>query len=404
MFETLFGAGGALALPAWAALSVSPWLGRMRPAIWALTGWAIPLVLAAAYLGMVLAYWPMEGGGYGSLEAVQALFAHPGMLTAGWYHFLAFDLCVGTWIAREGVRLDMPRILLVPCFVLTFWFGPVGLLAFFGLRAAPWGLQAARMLLQRQRVLAAFGMVLLAALVLASAAAVLDPRTLAGVDVWAKPMKFMAAIALYALTLAWLIGELPPARRDGRLMRATVWLAVATGAFEALYITWQGALGQASHFNVDTPFHAAMYILMGIAALLFTATALPVAHQLWRHAAAMAPAYRLGAILGLVLTFVAGAGGGVAISMHGGPLIGATAGPGLPLVGWSATGGDLRVAHFLGVHAQQVLPLAGWLLSRTAWRGAVPAMALAAAAYVGLIAAALRQASAGLPLIAFQPW
>ncbi|MBV7482676.1 ABA4-like family protein [Bordetella sp. BOR01] len=401
MIETLFGAGGALALPAWVALSVSPWLGRWRPAIWAATGRVIPLVLAAAYLGLVLAYWPVPGGGYDTLGAVQALFAHPGMLTAGWYHFLAFDLFVGTWIAREGVRLGMPRILLVPCFVLTFWFGPVGLLAFFGLRAAPWGLQAARVLLQRQRGLAIFGMVLWVALALAAIAAMLDPRTLAGVGVWAKPMKFMAAIGLYALTLAWLIGELPAARRHALPMRATVWLAVASGAFEALYITWQGALGQASHFNVDTPFHAAMYILMGIAALLFAATALPVAHQLWRHADGMAPAYRLGAILGLVLTFVAGAGVGVAISAHGGPLVGAAAGPGLPVVGWSISGGDLRVAHFLGVHAQQVLPVAGWLLARAVGRGAVPAMALCGAGYAGLVALALAQAYAGGPLIAF---
>jgi len=94
-------------------------------------------------------------------------------------------------------------------------------------------------------------------------------------------------------------------------MRATVWTALATGGFEAFYITWRGALGQASHFNTDTPFHAAMFMLMGIAALLFTGTALPVAHQLWRHACGIAPAYRLGAIVGLVLTFVAGAGAGV---------------------------------------------------------------------------------------------
>ncbi|MBO1110569.1 ABA4-like family protein [Bordetella petrii] len=400
MFETLFSAGGALALPAWAALTVSPWLGRWRSAVWALTGRGIPLALAAAYVGLVLAYWPVPGGGYGSLGAVQALFGHPGMLTAGWFHFLAFDLFVGTWIAREGMRLGLPRLLLVPCFALTFWFGPAGLLAFFGLSAAPWGLRAARLLLQRQRPLAVFGMLLLAALAPAAVAAWLDPRTLAGVDVWAKPMKFMAAIGLFALTLAWLIGELPPARRHTRLMRATVWTALATGGFEAFYITWQGALGQASHFNTDTPFHAAMFMLMGIAALLFTGTALPVAHQLWRHAGAMAPAYRLGAIAGLVLTFVAGAGVGVAISAHGGPLVGGVAGQGLPVVGWSAAGGDLRVAHFLGVHAQQMLPAAGYLLARTGWRAAVPAMASGTVAYAGLVVLALAQAYAGLPLLA----
>ena len=267
--------------------------------------------------------------------------------------------------------------------------------------SSPWAIRPAQQLLGRQRVLAVFGMVMLAALIPAALAAWLDPRTLGGVDVWAKPMKFMAAIGLYALTLAWLIGELPHKRRRTPLLRATVWTAVATGAFEAVYITWQGAVGQPSHFNTSTPFHTAMFILMGMAALLFTATSLPVAHQLWRHADGMAPAYRLGAVLGLLLTFAAGAGVGVAISAHGGPLVGAAAGPGLPLTGWSVTGGDLRVAHFLGVHAQQVLPLVGYLLGVAGGRHASAAVALASAAYLGLVGLALARAYAGLPLFVF---
>src|SRR5690606_7030633 len=283
--------------------------------------------------------------------------------------------------------------------------------------SSPWAIRPAQQLLGRQRVLAVFGMVMLAALIPAALAAWLDPRTLGGVDVWAKPMKFMAAIGLYALTLAWLIGELPHKRRRTPLLRATVWTAVATGAFEAVYITWQGALGQPSHFNTSTPFHTAMFILMGMAALLFTATSLPVAHQLWRHADGMAPAYRLGAGLGRLLTFSAGAGGGVAMSSHCGPpvgaaagpgsrlarwsgggrVVGAAAGPGLALTGWSVTGGDLRVAHFLGVHAQQVLPLVGYLLGVAGGRHASAAVALATAAYLGLVGLALARAYAGLP-------
>jgi len=398
MFETLFSAGGSLALPAWAALAVSPWLDRLRPAVWLVTGWIVPGALALLYLALMLSYWPGAAGGYGSLDAVRALFGHPGLLTAGWYHYLAFDLFVGTWIAREGMRIGMPRGLLVPCFALTLWFGPAGLLAFFGLRAMPAARRGWRELLRRQRALALFGAVLLAAMLPAAIAAMVDPRTLGGVDVWAKPLKFMASIGLYAWTLAWLIGELPAGRRRTPLLRATVWTVLATGLFEAVYITWQGALGQASHFNADTPFHALMFNLMGLAALLFTGTALPVAHQLWRHAAGMAPAYRLGAVLGLLLTFIAGAGVGIAISLHGGPLVG-PAGPSLPLTGWSTTGGDLRVAHFLGVHAQQALPCLGWWLARRGGRGALAAMALGAAAYAGLVGLALAQAYAGAPLL-----
>jgi hypothetical protein len=107
-------------------------------------------------------------------------------------------------------------------------------------------------------------------------------------------------------------------------------------------------------------------------------------------------------VLGLVLTFVGGAGGGIAISLHHGSTIGAIAGGAvLPLVGWSATGGDLRVAHFLGVHAQQMLPLAGALIAMLRLPFGRVAVWLVAGGYVALILLAFRLAYAGVPLLSF---
>jgi hypothetical protein len=401
MFESLFSAGSTIALPAWAALGAAPWLGRAKPAIWAATGIVIPVGLGLAYWWLMATYWSSAaGGGYSSLSAVHALFQHPGLLTAGWFHYLAFDLFVGTWIAREGERAGIAPMLLIPCFVLTFLFGPVGLLAFLALRVAPACARVARELHRRQPQLAWFGGLLLAVMVPALVASALDPRTLNGVGVWVKPLKFMASVSLYALTTAWLLGDLPRERRGSAAERAIVAVVLAMGIFEVGYITLQGALGQASHFNNDSTFHTVMYALMGVGALSLNATALPLAWLMARHGGALPPAYRLATVLGLILTFVGGAGAGIAISQHEGPTIGALAGGAvLPLLGWSATGGDLRVAHFLGVHAQQVLPFAGALIAM--WR--IPlgraVVWLVTAGYAAAILYAFRLAYAGVPLV-----
>ncbi len=174
---------------------------------------------------------------------MHALFQHPGLLTAGWFHYLAFDLFVGTWIAREGERVGIAPVLLIPCFVLTFLFGPVGLLAFLALRVAPACARVARELHRRQPQLAWFGGLLLAIMVPALVASYLDPRTLNGVGVWVKPLKFMASVSLYALTTAWLLGDLPREHRGSAAERAIVAVVLATGIFEVGYITLQGALG-----------------------------------------------------------------------------------------------------------------------------------------------------------------
>jgi hypothetical protein len=87
------------------------------------------VVLSAVYALMLLTHWRGEGG-FGSPAEVRALFDVPGVLVAGWVHYLAFDLFVGSWIAAAAARLGWPHALLVPLLVLCFLFGPLGLLAF----------------------------------------------------------------------------------------------------------------------------------------------------------------------------------------------------------------------------------------------------------------------------------
>lgn len=208
------------------------------------------------------------------------------------------------------------------------------------------------------RVLTVFGCLMWIAMVPALIAWGLDERMLRGVSVWAKPLKFMASIGLFALCTAWFIGLLPEAKRRDGVVRGVVWVIVVAGSLEIAYITLMAGLGEASHYNRNTPLHMALYSLMGLGALAMTGTQPVLAWHIARHARAdIAPAWRDSVVLGLVLTFVLGAGaGGVLGSVQPPP------GTGLPLVGWHAAG-DLRPAHFLGMHAQQFFPLAGALLA-----------------------------------------
>lgn len=185
----------------------------------------------------------------------------------------------------------------------------------------------------------------------------LDDRLIRGVSVWTKPLKFMASLALFSISTAWFIGLLPAAERRGRGVRALVAVIVAAGLFEIGYIVLQAALGQASHYNLSDRLHMTLYSLMGGGALAMTATQAWLA---WRIARAPAsgvdPAWRQGVITGLAFTFLLGAGAG---GLLGG--LQPPAGAGLPIVGWHLAG-DLRPAHFIGMHAQQFLPLAALFL------------------------------------------
>lgn len=260
--------------------------------------------------------------------------------------------------------------------------------------ASPWQTlrQLAAEAMARERRLTIYAFALFALAVPMALAWGLDERMVRGANVWIKPIKFALSIGVLALTTAWFIGHLQPARRRGPAVDRIVWLLIGTGSFELAYIALQAALGQASHFNVGDAFHGTMYTLMGIGALGLTATQPMLAWQLHRHADPVRPrAYRLAVQLGLVLTFVFGAGVGMLLSNLQPPDGGAA----VPLLGWQLGGGDLRPAHFVGIHAGQVLPLVGWLVAARPDAQARLRVGLATAAYTLLFAAVLTWGLAG---------
>jgi hypothetical protein len=132
--QVLFQYAGLLAMAGWLLLAVSLFRPRWRNPLWTVTGIAIPAAFAILYAWLMATHWGVTGGGFGSLEEVRTLFTSDALLLGGWVHYLAFDLFVGTWIAREGVRSGIPGLLLIPCLALTFLFGPAGLLLFLLLR------------------------------------------------------------------------------------------------------------------------------------------------------------------------------------------------------------------------------------------------------------------------------
>jgi hypothetical protein len=195
-----------------------------------------------------------------------------------------------------------------------------------------------------------------------------DSRILTGVPVWLKPFKFAVSFAIYAFTLAWLLRVLP------RRSRPAEWAVVAivgVSVVELGIITFQAASGRLSHYNRATPRDGMLWDLMGAAIMVLFLATLVIAVVALRQRIgdrSVTWAIRLGlglALLGMLLAFP------MTVQESGVPdVVGAhnvgvpDGGPGMPLTGWSLTGGDLRIGHFVGLHGMQALPLLAFLLIR----------------------------------------
>jgi hypothetical protein len=139
--EALFSIASTAVVPGWLLLVFLPswkWTTRL------VTSVLLPSLLALLYVYLIATHWAGAEGGFGSLTDVGRLFDDPALLLAGWVHYLVFDLFVGTWEVRDAQRLGISQLLVVPCLVLTFLFGPIGLLLYFVLR----GLLRRRFLLE----------------------------------------------------------------------------------------------------------------------------------------------------------------------------------------------------------------------------------------------------------------
>jgi hypothetical protein len=242
-----------------------------------------------------------------------------------------------------------------------------------------------------------------------------DPRVITGAPAWLKPFKFAVSTAVYSLTLAWIFGYLTAWPRVRHIVG---WVTALVFVLEVAIIDLQAWRGTTSHFNISTPMNAALFAVMGIAIFVQTAVSVAVAIALWRQPFAnrtLGWALRFGmaltiagAMTGPLMTRptseqLGEARGGERMTVAGAHSVGGVdGGPGIPVTGWSRQHGDLRVPHFVGLHAIQALAIAAFALGR--WRRPEPirvrAMLAVAASYAALFALLLWQALEGQSLVA----
>jgi hypothetical protein len=265
------------------------------------------------------------------------------------------------------------------------------------------------------RTLTATALLMLGALAVFLAGFAIDPRVITGAPAWLKPAKFAISTAIYMFTLAWIftyLSEWPRLRRVvGRVTGGIFILEVAIIALQA----WRGTT---SHFNVSTPLNATLFAVMGSAIVVQTLVSASVAVALWRQKfddRALGWALRLG----MVITIAGASLGGLMtrptegqlqqiattqqVSIVGAHTVGAPdGGRGLPGTGWSVEHGDLRVPHFIGLHALQVLPVIALLLWRRRIEDArrVRLMLVAGGSYAAVFSILIWQALRGQAFIA----
>ena len=232
--------------------------------------------------------------------------------------------------------------------------------------------------------------------VLLAPAAFVDATQIQGISRWIKPMKFALSISIYLMTTAWILSLVDGRRRAVAVLTSVIAFVMTA---EMVLIMMQAARGVRSHFNFTTPFDKMVFDLMGGMIFANTLAVVVILILFLSRRGSVSPALLSGLRLGLLI-FIAASLVGVVIVQRGGHSVGAhDGGPGLPFVNWSTGGGDLRVAHFFGMHALQALPLFGWFLDRKSVSGSRRWVQLAAAVLLLVTFGLLAQALAGLPIL-----
>lgn len=264
------------------------------------------------------------------------------------------------------------------------------------------------------RPLTAVGLFMLALTPISLAGLLLDARVITGMPAWMKPAKFAVSTGIFCLTMAWVLSYLPEWRR---LRAIAGWVTALVFVMEVAIIDVQAWRGVASHFNVGTNLDGILFLTMGVGIMLQTLMTAVVAGALFLtrfEDPAMGWALRLGLVIsiagastGILMTrpndaqiAQARANGGRYIVNGAHSIGGPDGGAGLPGVGWSTEHGDLRVPHFVGIHAIQFLPLLALLASpRLPARRRTGLVVGAAVAYAGIFWLLLTQALGGQPLV-----
>lgn len=228
---------------------------------------------------------------------------------------------------------------------------------------------------------------------------IVDERTLLGVNVWIKPLKFSISGVIYILTVGFLITLYPYSKKKKNIINAIVsW----TMLIEIGIILCQGARGVQSHYNISTPLDAILYASMGILVAINVLIMLLFVIDTIRLKLKVKKSMQLAILLGWVILVIGSWIGGQMIKQLSHNVGVVDGGAGLPLVNWSTIGGDLRIGHFFGLHGLQIIPLFAlwvshkWKISNRNQVIAVVIFGLVYASWIGFI---FYQAKQGIPLI-----
>lgn len=192
-----------------------------------------------------------------------------------------------------------------------------------------------------------------------------DHRQLVGINIWIKPLKFFLSIMIFHWTMVWYLHDLS---RPVSVKWYSV-MAVSVLAFEMVVIVGQAALGQLSHFNISTPASGLLFSLMGVAIVILTSWTAVMGIMFWMKTtpAHLSSGYWWGIRLGIIVFVIFAFEGGLMAARLQHTVGAPDGGPGIPLLNWSKNNGDLRICHFVGMHALQVLPFLGyWILKKPA--------------------------------------
>jgi len=404
-------------LPFWALMILVPrWRWTARIVKSPFIGIAPAVLYIALVLPRVAEIWPAVSRP--TLSGVVLLLGSSAGATIAWTHFLAFDLFVGRWIYLDSKDRGISAWLMAPVLFLTLMLGPLGFVLYLIVRSIvpsasgntnaiqdfqfketkSRSLVGSSSFISRlrrtvpklissafeiDRPLTILGSVMVLVFLATLVGLFVDHRVITGAPAWLKPAKFAISVSVYCFTFVWLLGFVEGHPRPVRLAAN---VTVVSLAVEMAVIIAQAARGTTSHFNLTTPLNSFLWMTMGFFITLVWSMNLLLAIMLIRQRMpdrAFAWSLRLGVLIssvGMALAFLMVRPTPEQVAAFANPvprIVGAHSvgvvdgGPGLPVLGWSTAGGDLRAAHFVGLHALQVLPLFGWLFTRRGSRTAL---------------------------------
>ncbi|MBD3750677.1 MAG: hypothetical protein IE931_14415 [Sphingobacteriales bacterium] len=210
-----------------------------------------------------------------------------------------------------------------------------------------------------------------------------------GVNAYFKPFKFAFSTFLFAWAMAWYCYYLPSFN-----VGFFNWTVIVLLGFEIVYIAIMASKGLTSHYNLSTPFYATMFSVMALAATLLTFYTAYVGFLFFSHSFPDLPNYYVWAIRLGILIFVVFSFEGFAMGSKLSHTVGAiNDNSNWFIVGWSKTAGDLRVSHFIGMHALQVLPILSFYILKNTKATIIISILYGLLAFVTLV-----QALQGKPL------